>query len=418
MAPPPIERVLHLGFRFEPKPVDTITYYLPRLIAGVPMHAAVRSFVHATDIYAWEPAELAAHYRPTPKSGDRFFFTTFKRQPGKSIRGVRVAGPGHWHSQGHTKDVLDDEGVKVGEAKKFRYNKGGAFTDWLMEEFSSCAADTVVGDRQYVLCRMYVSSKAAQDSAAHQESAAFVAFSPPPPPAPEGQELVAAAPNSNKRPAPPIAEPSCPTKRIRSAATIPTPPPVVPPPFPSPVQAPAPCSVAVAARDPFCTETDAPAAAAQDDGLADFIFDIDLDFAMSDEGTSWIKQTVEEAPPIAEPPRAVPIPTPPLMEPPPHHWSPPQPSVQTSTAAPAACSPVAARDPFCTDTEPPAAAAQEGDALESEKKAELEEAPAADDWLGSFKLKPANQQVRKVRDPFESFDPTIGRKRKPMMHAY
>jgi hypothetical protein len=113
MAPPPIERVLHLGFRFEPKPMDTITYYLPRLIAGVPMHAAVRSFVHATDIYACEPAVLAAHYRPTPKAGDRFFFTTFKRQPGKSIRGVRVAGPGYWHSQGHTKDVLEDEGVRL-----------------------------------------------------------------------------------------------------------------------------------------------------------------------------------------------------------------------------------------------------------------------------------------------------------------
>jgi hypothetical protein len=258
MAPPPlIERGLHLGFRFEPKPVDAITYYLPRLIAGVPMHAAVRSFVHATDIYACEPAVLAAHYRPTPKAGDRFFFTTFKRQPGKSIRGVRVAGPGYWHSQGHTKDVLDDEGVKVGEAKKFRYNKGGAFTDWLMQEFSSCAADTVVGDRQYVLCRMYVSSKAAQDSAARQESAAFVAFAPPPPPALEGQLLVAAAaaPSSNKRPAPPIAEPPCPTKRIRPAATIPTPPPVVPPPSPPPLQVPAPCSL-VAARDPFCTETE------------------------------------------------------------------------------------------------------------------------------------------------------------------
>jgi hypothetical protein len=122
MAPSPsIEGVLHLGFRFEPKPVDAITYYLPRLIAGVPMHAAVRPFVHVTDIYACEPAELAAHYRPTPKSGDRFFFTTFKLQPGNSGRAVRSAGPGYWHTQGRTKDVLNDAGVKVGEAKKFRY---------------------------------------------------------------------------------------------------------------------------------------------------------------------------------------------------------------------------------------------------------------------------------------------------------
>jgi hypothetical protein len=308
---PPIERVLQLGFRFEPKPVDAVTYYLPRLIAGVPMHATVRSFIHSTDIYAWEPAVLAAHYRPTPKAGDRFFFTTFKRQPGNSGKGVRSAGPGHWHTQGHTKDVLNDAGVKVGEVKKFRYMKAKKFTGWLMDEFSSCAADTVVGDRQYVLCKMYMSPRVRPDSAALQESAAFVAFAPPPPPAPEGQELV--------------------------AATIPTPPPVVPRPSPLPVQAPAPCSLVAA------PETEPPTAA-QDDGLG-FIFDIDLDFAMSDEGNSWIKETEEEALP-----RAVPIPTPPLMEPPsPLHEQAPAPHPhyrsQHVTAAPAVCSPVAAPTP-------------------------------------------------------------------------
>jgi hypothetical protein len=409
---PPIERVLQLGFRFEPKPEDAVTYYLPRLIAGEPMHAAVRSFVHSTDIYACEPAVLAAQFRPTPKTGDRFFFTTFKRQPGKSGRAVRVAGPGSWHSQVSSADIKDDAGVKIGEVKKLRYKKGGRFTDWLMEELSSCAADTVVGDRQYALCRMYVSPMASPVSAARQESAAFfVAFAPPPPsaaPEGQGQELVAAAaPNNNKRPAPPIAEPSCPTKRIRSAATIPTPQPVVPPPpSPPPVQAPAPpCSLQVAARDPFCTETEPPAAA-QDDGL-DFI--LYIDYSESDEGVLCIKPAEKEAPPVPELPRAVPIPTPPLMEPPsplpvqapaphPHHWSPsPQPSVQISTAAPAACS----RDPFCTEIESLAAAAQEGD----------------NDWLASLKLKPANEQVRKVKDPFESFDPTVGRKAKPITHA-
>jgi hypothetical protein len=66
---PPIERVLQLGFRFEPKPVDAVTYYLPRLIAGVPMHATVRSFIHSTDIYAWEPAVLAATTARRPRQG-------------------------------------------------------------------------------------------------------------------------------------------------------------------------------------------------------------------------------------------------------------------------------------------------------------------------------------------------------------
>jgi hypothetical protein len=102
-------------------------------------HSAIRPFVHATDIYACEPGILTAHFRPMPKAGDCFFFATFKRQPGNSGRGVRAAGPGHWHTQGHTTDVLDNAGVKVGKAKKFCYKKARTSMDWLMDEFSSCS---------------------------------------------------------------------------------------------------------------------------------------------------------------------------------------------------------------------------------------------------------------------------------------
>ncbi|GJN13851.1 hypothetical protein PR202_gb00601 [Eleusine coracana subsp. coracana] len=166
---PPIESVLQLGFRFEPTPKDAVTYYLPRLIAGEPMHAAIRPFVHAADVYACEPGALAAQFRPTPKTGDRFFFTTCKlqprKQPGKSIRAVRAAGPGTWHSQGHVVDVKDGaDGVKIGEVKKLRYKKG----DWLMDEYSMMSqSQSMVGaDKQFVLCKIYVSPRAAPDSAA------------------------------------------------------------------------------------------------------------------------------------------------------------------------------------------------------------------------------------------------------------
>jgi hypothetical protein len=143
-------------------------------------HFRPTPFVHTTDIYASEPGVLAAHFRPTPKTGDRFFFSSFKRQPGNSGREVRSAGPGHWHTQGHTTDVLNDAGVKVGEAKKFRYKKAKMFTDWLMDEFSCSSEESVVGDRQYVLCKIYVSPRARLDSIACQESDAF-AFAPPSP---------------------------------------------------------------------------------------------------------------------------------------------------------------------------------------------------------------------------------------------
>ncbi|KAK3119682.1 hypothetical protein QOZ80_9AG0673720 [Eleusine coracana subsp. coracana] len=317
---PAMESVLQLVFRFEPTPKDAVTYYLPRLIAGEPMHAAIRPFVHAADIYACEPGVLAAQFRPTPRTGDRFFFTTCKLQPHKqtrkSIRAVRAAGPGSWHSQGHAVEVLDGAGVKIGEVKKLRYKKGGVFTDWLMDEYSM--SQSMVGDRQFVLCKIYVSPRAAPDSAARQESDAFVSA-----PLEEEEPVVAAA--TKKRPAaPPIAEQPNPAKRIRVDAAVPIPtPPVVQPPLQS---------------TPVTTR------------------------------------------PTVAPPRHIVV-----QEPPPHHRS-PQPSIQASTAAPALCSPVAARDPFCTDS--PGAAQEDDDdddfakILEGRLETEQaeEEAPAeADD---------------------------------------
>ncbi|TVU27083.1 hypothetical protein EJB05_29662, partial [Eragrostis curvula] len=205
-------RMLELGFRFNPTPQEAITHTLPRLIAGEPLHPTIRPYLHDADIYACEPGVLAAQFQPTPRAGDRFFFTSCKRQPqkaGKSSRAGRAAGPGSWHSQGNTTDVKDGAGVKIGEVKKLRYKKDGKFTDWLMDEFSCYSQDAVVGDTQRVLCRIYVSPRAAPDSVARQEDAAAAAavFAPPAP-----EEPVAAT----KRPAPPIADQPCP-KRPRCA---------------------------------------------------------------------------------------------------------------------------------------------------------------------------------------------------------
>ncbi|CAN6362174.1 unnamed protein product [Urochloa humidicola] len=194
------------GFRFNPTPLEAATYYLPRLVAGAPLHEAVRPVVHRAQVYASEPGDLARMFPPLPKTGHRFFFTHCKLQhsqkAGKAIRAARAAGAGSWHSQS-VSDVVDGAGAKVGEVRKLRYKKAGAYTDWLMDEFSStlCSQDAIVaGDRQYVLCNIYVSPRAAPDSAARQESAAF--FAPP---------------AATKRPAPPqVAEPPCP-KRMRGA---------------------------------------------------------------------------------------------------------------------------------------------------------------------------------------------------------
>ncbi|KAG2661836.1 hypothetical protein PVAP13_1KG111359 [Panicum virgatum] len=187
--------ILFRGFRLDPTPLEATTYYLPQLLAGAPMHEAIRPFIHHADVYACEPGELARLFRPLPKTGHRFFFTHCKlQQPhraGKASKATRAAGAGSWHSQGVT-DVVDLKEVK----------------------------DAVVGDRQYVFCKFYVSPRAAPGSAARQESAAFFA---PPAPAPAPAVIAQVPPQPLKRPAPQVAEPPCP-KRTRGAVVALNPP--------------------------------------------------------------------------------------------------------------------------------------------------------------------------------------------------
>ncbi|KAL6595622.1 hypothetical protein ACP70R_047962 [Stipagrostis hirtigluma subsp. patula] len=233
--PGPVARVLDLGFRFTPSPLQAAAYYLPRLVAGEPLHDALRTVIHRADVYACEPGVLAAGFRPAPKTDDRFFFTSVRMQPqraGKAGRAARAAGGGAWSSQ-KAIDILDAAGAKVGELTKLRYKKrGGENTDWLMDEYSCCSEDAVAGDVKRVLCKIYVSPRAAADSAAHQESAAVFAA----PPAP----VVVTQP-APKRPAPPVAVPPC-AKKMRVAA-VPAPPVVQPSGCPMPVAPPRPCCV-------------------------------------------------------------------------------------------------------------------------------------------------------------------------------
>ncbi|KAL6641937.1 hypothetical protein ACP70R_020118 [Stipagrostis hirtigluma subsp. patula] len=248
----PVARVLQLGFRFNPSPLQAATYYLPRLIAGEPLHDALRPVIHRADVYGCEPGVLARQFRPAPKTDDRFFFTSVKLQAqraGKASRAVRAAGPGAWSSQ-KAIDILDGAGAKVGELRKLRYKKGCVNTDWLMDEFSCCLEGAVVaGNTQLVLCKIYLSPRAASDSAARQETA------------PEEPVVITKA--APKRPAPAIADagPPCP-KKMRVAA-VPAPPVVQPSGCPMPVAPPRPCCVprrgVAPSSTPPVTRTPAPA---------------------------------------------------------------------------------------------------------------------------------------------------------------
>ncbi|RLN31225.1 hypothetical protein C2845_PM05G06280 [Panicum miliaceum] len=351
MAPLLGPEIFSCGFRFNPTPLEAVTYYLPRLVAGAPLHEAVRPVVHHTDVYACEPADLARQFRPMPRTGHRFFFTS-------CWKGVRAAGPGSWSLQ-RTTVIKDGTGAKVGEIKKLRYKKRRAYTDWLMDEYSTCCSeDAVVGDRQYVFCNIYVSPRAAPDSAARQESAAF--FAPPAP-----AVIAQAAPP--KRPAPQAAETPCP-KRTRGAVAPTPPPPVVQPPAGSTASFAPPRprvpNRAVAPPSPPSVTGSSPASAQPTAPLP-------IRLATPAPAPAPLR-------PLGQPKQQMPPPTVPvvrachmpLQEVPAHHYR-PQPSAQTKTMA---------RDPF--------EAAEPIDEAEEERVVgasdlQSEESPAADqddDW--------------------------------------
>ncbi|KAG8093541.1 hypothetical protein GUJ93_ZPchr0012g19829 [Zizania palustris] len=209
-----LEEMLNVGFRFEASAEYLITYYLPRLIAGEqPQDTA--ECIHRADVYGEEPGDLAARFAPLHNNvnGGRFFFCACKRLKGSRSRWARGAGRGAWISQ-NRRAIKNDAGVKIGETMVLRFKNGGKYTDWLMEEHHRCQQEAVAGDEEPVICRIYVSPRAPQDSAARQESAAFRPRQEPPPPCPA--PLVFAAPRhepmirpppSMKRAPPPVAEP-------------------------------------------------------------------------------------------------------------------------------------------------------------------------------------------------------------------
>ncbi|TVT99477.1 hypothetical protein EJB05_55146, partial [Eragrostis curvula] len=463
MAPPLIESILHLGFRFNPTPKEVITYYLPRLLAGEPMHRAIRAFIHDTNIYACAPGVLAGQFRATPRKDDRFFFTTVQRQRSKSgkkdaRRYMRVAGQGAWSYQ-KSEEIKDDGGVKIGEVTKLRYKfKNGKFADWLMEEYScACSCpDAVVGDRERVFCRIYVSPNAGTESAARQESAAF-SEQPAAPPEPV---VIAHAQARKQRPAPPpIIKPPCP-KRIRGAPISPIRPPpaaactttslasprqcepqrsMAPPsatvqgahlprrscapsqqqarayhvpeprhlaPRAPPVeQLPLTPRPATAARalDPFAlpdqllsTETEDPFDA--QDAYDELMRELDKipTEEEAEDAPALVKQEADDetlAPPLATLLASALIPT-----------RTQAPSVQATTVAQAPCSPVATRDPFCTES-PDAAQNEDTDfdlvsLVEGALDTEQAEEDEAQDDTDCFAFPLANEQMRDERDPF------------------
>uniref|UniRef100_J3ND39 NAC domain-containing protein n=1 Tax=Oryza brachyantha TaxID=4533 RepID=J3ND39_ORYBR len=158
MASLSLDFLLAIGFRFNPSPQEIVSYYLPLLIAGE-QPEDTRDCIHHADVYGAdmdvEPGRLAGRFAPVARStsSDRFFFTACRRV---KRRVSRIAGRGTWVAQSTT-DVKNEEKVKIGELKTFKFKKERGrddYSDWLMEEYHCHPGGEEAGDVEPVVCRI------------------------------------------------------------------------------------------------------------------------------------------------------------------------------------------------------------------------------------------------------------------------
>ncbi|CAM0913195.1 unnamed protein product [Alopecurus aequalis] len=183
--------------RFLPTRQEAVGYFLRCLLTGETLNGAEK-LIHRADIYACEPKDLAAEYPPVPtavSSGDRFFFTTCRRN--KNGYFARGAAPA------------------PGPCRRPRMSA----TTW-------ASRSAVVADGEKVLCRIHLANH--PPAAARQESNAYKLRrqeGAQPAPAPRRAEPVTlmASAHAQKRPAPVAAADMSSCKKMRIAAPIPVP---------------------------------------------------------------------------------------------------------------------------------------------------------------------------------------------------
>ncbi|KAM0903329.1 hypothetical protein ACQ4PT_018703 [Festuca glaucescens] len=167
------QRALWCGFRFNPTPEEAISVYLRRWVVGEPL-PDTEGIVYDAEVYNSEPDDLAAAFLPLPKTENRFFFTTCKRQKaGSSYRMLRATSAGSWVAKG--KKVIQNkarETIGYHESLRYVYKDKSRESEWLMDEYHLDGSAVVGGDeketQERVFCRIYpkTGSVTVQQSAA------------------------------------------------------------------------------------------------------------------------------------------------------------------------------------------------------------------------------------------------------------
>ncbi|CAL5077908.1 unnamed protein product [Urochloa decumbens] len=202
---PPRTSLASAAAVFDSHPSDVVlvkSYLRPWVSSGVRPHGA---FVHAADLYASEPGDLARRHRAAvARDGERawYFLSPLRTKSPRGRRKARTVagGAGWWHGEGGPRPVLDplDGKRKVGYRQSFSYmRREGADgppvrTGWIMVELRLHDDDGEEGDgagagggiedqlEGLVLCKVYRSPRH-PDTARHdggEEESCAAAMAP------------------------------------------------------------------------------------------------------------------------------------------------------------------------------------------------------------------------------------------------
>jgi hypothetical protein len=165
MAPPRLPP----GYHFTPSAEELVHSYLEPWIAGQPL-GELASVVCVADVYGSDPAALTERFREFGHDGQHWYFlcvTKWKVRGAAALRARPAAvmnraveGGGYWQRWGQ---------AGAGQ-HSFQYRDAdGRSTGWMMVEFRSDLPAATDGEGVKVICKVYLSPKAATMPAVDEE---------------------------------------------------------------------------------------------------------------------------------------------------------------------------------------------------------------------------------------------------------
>ncbi|CAI9102741.1 OLC1v1001060C1 [Oldenlandia corymbosa var. corymbosa] len=172
-----------VGYRFQPTDEELVSYYLKRMILGLPFMEEEKEFFTAKDLYGdnatpWELLSDDLPWQTVMNSSNRkmdsqkivyvfsFLSNVSKKNSKNGKNKNRVAGCGSWNVNSSAQPVREDCGLgsKIGEKKNFTFESPEPTVgQWTMTEYSIDTAAHDIPDVDGINCSNIVLCKIKRD---------------------------------------------------------------------------------------------------------------------------------------------------------------------------------------------------------------------------------------------------------------